>query len=72
MPFMFSCSHNAVVANVATAGYTRVVITAVCRQFQKTSSIVTVVTFGIGFRVFVGFANGPYTVMAFTASTKNF
>jgi hypothetical protein len=72
MTLMLAHGYNAVVANVAPAGYACVVITTICCQFQKTSGIVTVITFGTGCRVFVGFADGPYTVMAFTAFTKNF
>ena len=72
MAVIFSCGHNAVVANFAILGNARVIITAVRLQFQKTSGIVTVITFGIGRNMFVGFANGPHTVMTFTAFAKYF
>lgn len=48
MPFLFASGYYAVVADLAILGYARVVITAVCFQFQKTGGIVTVVAFGIG------------------------
>jgi hypothetical protein len=48
MPFLLASGYYAVVANLAILRYARVVITAVRSQFQKTSGIVTVVTFGIG------------------------
>ena len=53
MPFLLASGYYAVVANLAILRYARVVITAVCLKFQKTSGIVTVVTFGIGWYVFV-------------------
>ena len=61
-----------VVANFAILGNACVVITAVRCQFEKSRGIVTVVTFGVGCGVSAGFADGPHTVMAFTAFTKHF
>ena len=72
MSFMFTCSHSTVVADVATSGNARVIITAVSIEFDKASGIVTVVTFHIGFWVLIRLANGPYTVMTLTAYAKNF
>ena len=72
MPFLLASGYYAVVANLAILRYARVVITAVRSQFQKTSGIVTIVAFGIGWYVLVGFTDGPNTVMTLTALAKNF
>ena len=72
MRFMFACGHNTVVADAATSGNTGVIIIAVCIGFDKGSGIVTVVTFHAGFGVLAGFADGPRTVVTFTADAEYF
>ena len=72
MPFMFACCYNAVVADTATSGYAGMIVTAICIEFDKTRGIVAVVTFHTGFRMLVGFPNGPYAVMTLTTLAKHF
>ena len=45
---------------------------AIQRQLQETGGIVAVFTFGVRRRVKLGFTDGRYAIMAFTAMSKNF
>jgi hypothetical protein len=72
MPLMFARGHDTVVADTATSGNAGMIISAVCREFDKPRGIVTVVAFHTGVRVLIGFTNGPHTVMTLTTGAKYF
>ena len=72
MRLVFACGHDTVVADTATSGNAGMIISAVCSEFDKPCSIVTVVTFHTGGRVLIGFTNGPHTVVTLTAGAKYF
>ena len=65
-------SHSTVVATAAYPGYTRMIEAAVRIQLQKSGGIVAVIAFGFRRRMEWGFADGQYSVMAFTALSKHF
>jgi hypothetical protein len=69
---MFARGHDTVVADTATSGNAGMIISAVCSEFDKTRSIVTIITFHTGGRVLIGFTNSPHTIMTLTAGAKNF
>jgi len=72
MSFMLTGGDNTVVARGATPRNTGVIITAVCLQFHKTVSIVTVIAFDSGGWVLIGWADGSDTVMTLAAFAENF
>jgi len=64
--------HSTVVAHAATARNTRMIKTAIQRQFQETGGIVAVIAFDHRRQMKFGFTDGQYTVMAFAAICKYF
>ena len=72
MRLMFASGHNTVVANAATSGNASMIVSAVCIGFDKTRSIVTIVTFHTGCGMLIGFTNRLYTIMTLTARAKYF
>jgi len=72
MSYFLTGGDYAVVADFAILGNASVVVSTVCRQLQKRSGIVTVITFGVGCGMLAGFAYGPHTIMALTTFTKYF
>ena len=67
-----ACGHSAVVAHGTTTRNTRMIKVAIQRQLQKTGGVMAVIAFDDRRQVKFGFTDGQYTVMAFTAISKNF
>jgi hypothetical protein len=65
-------AHSAVVAHAATTRNTRMIKTAIQRQLQKMAGIMAAIAFDDRRQVKFGLADGQYTVMAATATSKNF